>query len=254
MKAVIIGAGRGSRLRHLTEEIPKTLVPILGRPMLDHILDALAFGGVRRDAVFICGYLKEVIQARYPDLDYVENVGWAHNNILLSLLTARAHLTDGFVSTYADIVYRKEIVRDLVASPHDIVLGCDTDWRRRYAGRSQHPETDAEKLTADGPRVTRLSRHIPSEQASGEFIGVMKMSAAGAKTFLEAFDDAQKSFSGRTFREGRLFEKSYLIDLLQHMIEQGITMHRADTHGGYMEIDTLEDASLSEGWWSGESR
>ncbi len=50
MKAIIIGAGRGSRLRHLTEEIPKTLVPILGRPMLDSILEALAAGGLRPPA------------------------------------------------------------------------------------------------------------------------------------------------------------------------------------------------------------
>ena len=157
MKAVIIGAGRGSRLRHLTEEIPKTLVPVLGRPMLDGILEALEYGGFsRRDVVFICGYRAEVIRERYPDLTYVENRDWENNNILLSLLCAREHLSGGFLSTYADIVYRKEIVRDLVASPHDIALGCDTDWRRRYTGRSQHPETDAEKMRAEGDRVVQL--------------------------------------------------------------------------------------------------
>ncbi|MEZ4302112.1 MAG: NTP transferase domain-containing protein, partial [Polyangiaceae bacterium] len=124
MKAVIIGAGRGSRLRHLTEEIPKTLVPVLGRPMLDAILEALEFGGFsRKDVIFICGYRAEVIRERYPDLTYVENRDWQNNNILLSLLCAREHLQEGFVSTYADIVYRKEIVRDLVASPHDLAVG-----------------------------------------------------------------------------------------------------------------------------------
>ncbi len=57
VKAILIGAGRGSRLRHLTEEIPKTLMPVLGRPMLDGVLEALAAGGVQRsDVVFICGY------------------------------------------------------------------------------------------------------------------------------------------------------------------------------------------------------
>src|SRR6185295_4839917 len=105
VKAIIIGAGRGSRLRHLTDDIPKTLVPILGRPMLDSILDALAAGGFRRsDVIFICGYRADVIRARYPDLTYVENRGWEQNNILASLLCAREHLLEGFVSTYADIV------------------------------------------------------------------------------------------------------------------------------------------------------
>ncbi|WP_437659985.1 NTP transferase domain-containing protein [Sorangium sp. So ce1182] len=254
MKAVIIGAGRGSRLRHLTEELPKTLVPILGRPMLDSILDALAAGGFRRsDVVFVCGYKAEVIRAAYPDLTYVENRDWEQNNILLSLLCAREHLGGGFVSTYADIVYRPEIVADLVRSPHDITLACDTDWRRRYVNRSQHPETDAEKLRADAAgRVVEISRRIPSESATGEFIGVMKLSARGAAGFLSAFDAARAAFSERPeFREGRSFQRAYLIDLLQHMLESGADLHKVDTHGGYMEIDTLEDASLSDAWWRG---
>ncbi|MFO0756351.1 MAG: phosphocholine cytidylyltransferase family protein [Byssovorax sp.] len=253
MKAIIIGAGRGSRLRHLTDEIPKTLVPILGRPMLDSILDALAFGGfARSDVIFICGYRAEVIKERYPDLTYVENRDWENNNILASLLTAREHLTEGFVSTYADIVYRPEIVADLVRSPHDLTLACDTAWRRRYVGRSQHPETDAEKMRAEGERVVELSRRIASERASGEFIGVMKASPAGASRLIAAFDEARAAFAGKTYREGRSFEKAYLIDLLAAMLEQGEAMHRVDTDGGYMEIDTLEDASLSDAWWAGK--
>jgi L-glutamine-phosphate cytidylyltransferase len=252
MKAVIIGAGRGSRLKHLTDDIPKTLVPVLGRPMLDGILEALAAGGFRRsDVVFICGYKAEVIQAAYPDLTYVENRDWERNNILLSLLCAREHLAGGFVSTYADIVYRPQVVKDLVASPHEITLACDTDWRRRYEGRTHHPETDAEKLRADGDRVVEISRRIASDQASGEFIGVMRLAEAGAGQFLEAFDAAAAAYAGREFREGRSFEKAYLLDLLQHMLLAGASMHRVDTHGGYMEIDTLQDRELSEAWWRG---
>lgn len=252
MKAIIIGAGRGSRLRHLTDEIPKTLVPILGRPMLDSILEALAAGGFqRKDVVFICGYRAEVIRAAYPDLTYVENRDWENNNILLSLLCAREHLAGGFVSTYADIVYRPAAVADLVKSPHAITLVSDTDWRRRYAGRSQHPETDAEKLRAEGDRVVELSRRIPSERATGEFIGVMRLTSAGAAECVSAFDEAQAAFAGREFREGRRFEKAYLIDLLQHMLERGSAMHQVTTDGGYMEIDTLQDAELAESWWAG---
>ena len=253
MKAIVIGAGRGARLKHLTEEIPKTLVPIVGRPMLDHVLDALAAGGFsRRDVVFVCGYKAEVIRAAYPDLTYVENRDWENNNILLSLLCAREHMAEGFVSTYADIVYRPKAVEDLVASPHEITVVTDTDWRRRYVHRSQHPETDAEKMTADGDRVTRISRKIASEDATGEFIGVMRLTAPGARRFIAGFDAARAEFAGKTFREGRSFEKAYLIDLLQHLLEAGESIHCVATHGGYMEIDTLEDASLAERWWRGE--
>jgi len=249
MRPIIIGAGRGSRLEHLTEEIPKTLVPILGRPMLDWVLEALgAAGFAKKDVVFICGYRAEEIRRRYPEFTYVLNRDWETNNILLSLLTAREHLHEGFVSSYADIVYRGEVVEKLVACGHDMALGCDTDWRRRYVHRTKHPESDAEKLRASGERVTEISRTIRSEDAAGEFIGVAKFSADGARELIAAFDRAKDQFAGRTFREKRTFEKAYLIDLFQHMIEEGSSYFRVDTHGGYMEIDTLQDRELAASW------
>ena len=251
MKAIIIGAGRGSRLEHLTDEVPKTMVEVLGRTMLDQILDALEHAGfARRDIVFVAGYRSEVVRAAHPELTFVENRDWESNNILLSLLKARSFLEDGFVSTYADIVYEPEIARAVASSTADICLGCDTRWRRRYVKRSHHPETDAEKLSFEGDRVTRLSRHLPSDEASGEFIGVMKLSRAGAARFLRAFDEAEAAYRGRVFREGRTFEKAYLIDLLAAMLDAGETMTHADTAGGYMEIDTLEDRSLASEWWA----
>jgi L-glutamine-phosphate cytidylyltransferase len=250
MRPIIIGAGRGSRLEHLTDEIPKTLVTVMGRPILDWVLDALAAGGfARKDVVFICGYGADVLRQRYPDLTYVENRDWANNNILASLFTARDYMRDGFVSTYADIVYRGSIVSSLVASPGDMVLGCDTDWRRRYAGRTRHPETDAEKLRADQDRVVEISRKILPEDASGEFVGVAKFTPTGAAELCRAFDRARDRCAGGMFREGRSFEKAYMIDLLQDMIEQGSAFRRANTHGGYMEIDTLQDRELAPSWW-----
>jgi L-glutamine-phosphate cytidylyltransferase len=251
VRPVIIAAGRGSRLQHNTDEIPKTLVEVMGRPMLDWILEALESAGLqRRDVVFVCGYRADVIKARYPDFTYVTNHDWENNNILLSLLMARQYLGEGFISTYGDIVYDGAVVQKLVKSPAAITLGCDTAWRRRYVGRTQHPETDAEKLRADGKRVVELSRTIPSEQADGEFIGVMKLNAAGTTEFLAAFDEAERSYGGGQFREGRSFQKAYLIDLLSEMLERGTAMAREDTHGGYMEIDTTQDLNMAEKWWN----
>lgn len=251
MKAVIIGAGRGSRLGPETKEIPKALVRVMGRPILDWVLEALEAGGFgRKDVVFIGGYAENVVRERYPDLQFVTNAGWADNNILLSLLTARDHLHAGFVSTYADIVYEGDIVRKLAQSRERITLGCDTAWRRRYVDRSQHPESDAEKMKAEGTRVIELSRRIPSESASGEFIGVMKLTADGAREFVDVFDRAQAQYPRGEFREGRTFQRAYLIDLLQHMLLSGTEMHRVDTPGGYMELDTQEDLAAAEKWWS----
>lgn len=251
MRPVLIGAGRGSRLEHRTDELPKTLVPVMGRPMLEWILDALKEAGFeRKDVIFVCGYRADVLRARYPEFTYVENRDWENNNILLSLMCAREHLKNGFVSSYTDIVYRGTCVRDVVAAPEDKVLVCDTDWRRRYVRRKNHPESDAEKMRAEGRKVVELSRTIASESASGEFIGVAKFTPKGASELIDAFDEAAAVC--KTLGD-RPFAKAYLIHLFQRMIEHGSQFFRVDTPGGYMEIDTLEDLGMAETWWKGES-
>jgi L-glutamine-phosphate cytidylyltransferase len=251
MRPVLIGAGRGSRLEHRTDELPKSLVPVMGRPMLEWILEALREAGFSdEDVVFVCGYKADVLRARYPRFSYVENADWENNNILASLMCAREHLGAGFVSSYTDIIYRGASVKDALVAPHDKVLVCDTDWRRRYVRRTRHPETDAEKMRAEGERVLEVSRTIPSEAATGEFIGVAKLSAAGARELGEAYDEARAACA--TLGD-RPFAKAYLIHLFQRMIERGSPFHRVDTHGGYMELDTLEDLELAEAWWQGRS-
>ena len=64
-----------------------------------------------------------------------------------------------------------------------------------------------------------------------------------------AFERAEQAYSGGLFREGRSFQKAYLLDLLQEMLEAGASMHRENTAGGYMEIDTEQDLAMAKGWW-----
>ena len=73
--------------------------------------------------------------------------------------------------------------------------------------------------------------------------------AVEAGEIVDAFDAARARWAGKTWREGRTFEKAYLIDLFQEMLERGSAFHRVDTHGGYMEIDTREDLATAEKWW-----
>ena len=94
---------------------------------------------------------------------------------------------DGFVCSYADILYRESIVRRLLESPGEIVLAVDTDWRARYSGRSQHPEDDAEKVLVEGDRVRRVARDVDPAAAYGEYIGLAKLGPAGAAALREHY-------------------------------------------------------------------
>ncbi|HET7770717.1 MAG TPA: phosphocholine cytidylyltransferase family protein [Chloroflexota bacterium] len=251
MKAIIIGAGRGRRLMPLTEDQPKCFAEIGGRRILDWILEALAAGGFRgNEIVFVGGYLLPVLQREYPHFTYVENADWERNNILASLFCAEEHMADGFVCSYADILYRPFAVERVVESRHDITLVVDTDFRSRYRHRSLHPETDAEKVRCEGERVVEVSRRIPGEEASGEYIGVAKFTPAGAASLRDHYRRALRQTGlERPFRESLTFRQAYLIHLFQEMLESGVEMNRVDTHGEYHEIDTTEDYDLAQRQW-----
>ena len=248
MRAIIIGAGRGARLKAMTDNQPKCYAIVGGRRILDWTLEAFDGAGVH-DKVFIGGYQIDKIRADYPQLTFVHNADWQNNNILLSLLHAERYMDAGFVCSYSDILFRDSIVRDALNHPADIVLCVDTRWRDRYADRSQHPEHDAEKVTVDGDRVVNVHRDLASHEAHGEYIGVARFSPRGAALLREHFHRMQKSHAGKPWREAKVFEKAYLILLFQEMIEQGVPIHMVPTHGDYMEIDTEEDYALANRDW-----
>jgi choline kinase len=216
------------------------------------MLDALAEAGLETP-VFIGGYRIEQIQADYPQLTYCHNADWQHNNILASLFCAEEYMDDGFVCSYADILYRSAVVRRAVEHEADIALCVDTDWRARYSDRSQHPEEDGEKVVAEGDRVTVISRDIPAAEASGEYIGVARFSAEGARSLREHYHRMKAEYAGRIWRDGVPFAKAYLIHLFQEMLIEGLVFHMATTDGEYMEIDTEEDFALANARWSREN-
>jgi choline kinase len=250
LRAIIIGAGRGARLKAMTDHQPKCYAKIGDRRILDWTLTAFDRAGVT-DKVFIGGYQIDQIRRDYPQLTFAHNADWANNNILLSLFHAEPYMDEGFVCAYSDILFRGSVVRAALAHPADIVLCVDTRWRERYADRSQHPEGDAEKVIVDGDRVVKVHRGIAAEEADGEYIGVARFSPRGAALLREHYHRVRGEFAGRPWREAKVFEKAYLILLFQEMIEKGVAVHMVPTHGDYMEIDTEEDYALANRDWAG---
>lgn len=247
MKAIIIGAGRGARLMPHMVDAPKCYAEVKGKRILDWGLEALASAGLD-DVVFIGGYRIEMIREAYPHFTFCHNADW--NNILESLMHAADHMDDGFVCAYSDILYTPRSVQELVKSPHDMTLVCDTDWRARYVARTDHPEDDGEKIKRDGStRVAAINRTMPSDHAYGEYIGVARFTPGGAATLRAHYDETKSQFGNGPFQGAKTFRKAYLIDLFQHMIEAGEEFHVLPTHGGYMEIDTNQDFQIAREDW-----
>ena len=95
-RAIIMAAGKGERLRPLTETVPKPLIPVRGERMLDSVVNALHENGISEIHVVV-GYMKEAfsgLPAEYPGLTLVENPDWACCNNISSLYAARQYLED----------------------------------------------------------------------------------------------------------------------------------------------------------------
>jgi len=249
MKAIIIGAGRGSRLMPTTADTPKCFAQIGDKRILDWTLDAFAANGIT-DVVFIGGYQIDKVRGDYAQFDFCHNADWPNNNILASFMYAEDHMDDDFICAYSDILFTPAVVKRLLASDADMTLVVDTDWQARYAERTEHPVDDAEKVIVSNGRVTQVHRDIDMAKAHGEYIGVAKFSPAGARRLRDHYHRCREKHAGQPFREAKTFEKAYLIHLFQEMIEAGETFAHVDTPGQYIEIDTQQDYDYARRTWT----
>lgn len=253
-KAVIVAAGMGRRLNPYTDEMPKCLVPVGGRPMMVRQLEAFRAHGVD-EVVVVRGYKADVLERRKgelgPNVRFVENTDYERNNILQSLFKARDELGGPYVFTYADIVFTHDVVRRLMDSPGDVCLVIDRKFRDIYDGRTDHPLSEGEvsSLKPDGTVALVGKRALPPEGAYGEFIGLAKFSAVGAKAMLDAWDQLNAKYAGKDdqpFQRAAKWKQAYLTDLLQHLIDGGFPMTPVPIDGEWREIDTVQDLTRAE--------
>ena len=249
MRVIVIGAGRGRRLMPTTANAPKCFAEVEGRRLLDWALAAFRAAGLEQIA-FIGGYAIDRVRQEYPDFIFRHNVDWETNNILASLFYAEDLMDEGFICCYSDVLFTADVVRRLAQSPDDMALGVDTAWLERYEHRTEHPPDDAEKVTVLDGCVTRIDRRIPTSETYGEYIGVAKFSPGGAARLREHYHRCRSRFSGRPWREARVFEKAYKILLFQEMIESGERLAHVDTPGGYIEVDTQQDFDYARRHWT----
>src|SRR6516165_8683375 len=114
MRAVILAAGRGSRMGPFGEDRPKCLVELAGQSLIERQVAALRRGGVEEIGV-VRGYRAEMID--FPGLTYFSNTRWAETNMVVSLASAATWLRSGpVIVSYADIFYRSDLVLGLAGA------------------------------------------------------------------------------------------------------------------------------------------
>jgi L-glutamine-phosphate cytidylyltransferase len=235
-KGIIIAAGKSERLRPLTDHIPKCLLEVDGKPMLEHTLDNFKWNNIKNLSV-IRGYKKEKIN--YPGHKYYDDN--IQNGILSSLMHAKDEMHGPFVAVYSDIMFEKEILSELLETKGDIVISTDVDWKKNYHDRSDHPLDEAEKVIFEDDKVKDIGKHILSSHANGEFVGLVKFSARGAKVLREIYEKSKRTYRYTPFQKAPEFEKAYLTDIIKEMVDQGFEVRISKIKNRWVEFDTVQD-------------
>lgn len=236
MKALILAAGEGTRLRPYTLDRPKCLVEVDGVSLLDRQLAVLRSEGVD-DITLIGGYRSDMLKR--PGLGLELNPRYAETNMVWTLFSAESALQGDLVLAYGDIVYSRDVLRALMASTADIAVTIDLDWELYWRARNENPLDDAETLRMDeAGRIIEIGQKPESlDQIQGQYMGLMKFSPRGLETLRDTFHCARTAGALR----GKSPEKAYMTDLLQLMIDEGNALSAVKVLGGWVEVDTVSD-------------
>lgn len=236
MKAVILVAGFGSRLRPLTDTTPKALLPLGDTTGLHRMVSELKKHGIT-EIVFVTGHFEEKIKAyvneHFPDITahFVRNDKYDKTNNGYSLLMAEPYVRgESFVKFDGDVVFDPAVLRLLLASPDDANYVC--------LDKCQVNEEVLKVQLGDGGEVISMSQHIPVEKAAGESLGIEKISAQFSG---QLFDTLR-----RIMLDTKNWQEYYEFAYEDLLSQKAMPFKCADVTGyNWVEVDNQEDYRLA---------
>ena len=242
-RALILAAGQGTRLRPLTNNKPKCMVPLLGTPLLQRQIDTLKSCGVH-DIHVAAGYRADQIQAR--GISITINKHFASTNMVETLFCTLPFVAQegDLIISYGDIVYQKSNLEALLSCKDEISIMVDSHWLQYWKLRLEDPLEDAETLILDENNYVKELGKKPHnyESIQGQYTGLIKVSSKTIPDFVKCYQalDRSKSYDGKEF------QKMYMTSFLQSMIDLGWMVKAVQVRNGWLEIDSCEDLRLYE--------
>jgi choline kinase len=235
-KAIILSAGQGSRLGHLTDDRPKCLIEFNGRTLLDRQLDALAANGVE-EAVVVTGFRDDQIEAALarrgnagPRVRTVYNPFYKVADNLGSLFVAREELEGDLLVWNGDTLVSEALMSRVVGN-RDRQGICVTIDRK-----DDYDDDDMKVVVAEDGGLEAIGKRI-SEGVNGESIGLLAFRGDGARRFRMAIEKAMRTTEGTTIWYLRVI----------HQIAQEAPVWTFDIQGEeWGEVDFPEDVEAAQ--------
>jgi L-glutamine-phosphate cytidylyltransferase len=246
-RIIILAAGQGSRLRPLTDNLPKCMVPIHGKPLLYWHLNILRRIGFK-NIIVVGGYRLDQIE--FPDITLLENREFGTTNMVATLWLARDYFADGFVLAYGDILYNLDVLSALLVTPHDISVVIDRKWHSYWQKRVDNVLDDAESLKVDQQgRIVSIGQKVTdARDIDGQYIGLLAFKEGGVHKLVDLMrrERAANAAGVNIAHHSRPFRQLFMTDLMQRLIDEGNEVRPVWIDGGWVEIDTLSDLDLAK--------
>jgi L-glutamine-phosphate cytidylyltransferase len=229
MRAIILAAGRGSRMGSLTDDQPKCRTELHGKSLIDWQILSLQQAGITELAI-VRGYLADSFDF---EVKYFENERWAETNMVMSLVMADEWLQeDTCIISYSDIVFSSQSVNTLCDAEGDIVITYDPNWYDLWSMRFEDPLSDAETFQMDGDKVIEIGNKANSiDEIKGQFMGLLKFSPQGWKQVLEFLDVHTQDQR----------DKLDMTKLLQGLIKDNKILNATPIKDPWYEVDSEAD-------------
>lgn len=232
MKAIILAAGRGSRMKNLTEERPKCLVELRGKALLDWQLEALRAAGITEIAI-VTGYKRELLTNR--GLVEFHNPRWAETNMVSSLACAQDWLqAEPCIVSYSDIFYSPVAVKSLMDCHASLAVTYDPNWLELWTQRFGDPLLDAETFRLTTERTLAEIGNQPKsvDEVQGQYMGLLRFTPYG-------WAEVLRIRSGLTSEQ---CDKMHMTGTLQKVIDAGrVAITAVPYTGEWGEVDSAED-------------
>ena len=234
-RAVVLAAGRGSRMGSVTEAKPKCLVELAGKTLLEWQVEALSRAGIT-DVTLVTGYREELLRgARHRT---ISNARWREMNMVRSLMCAREILASfPAIVSYADILYHPGALNALLATNAGIALTYDTRWEELWRERFADPLADAESFEARDGWVVDIGRRMVSlDGIQGQYMGLLLFRPDGWRT-------AENLLAGMPAQSVDALD---MTGMLSSLVSAGTRVAAVPVAGRWCEVDSAADVALYE--------
>lgn len=242
--AIILAAGKGTRLRPLTDNIPKCMVEVADKPILEWQIDTMISCGID-NIIVVSGYREEeIIDLRVKK---IYNRDYETTNMVYSLFCAREYLKRDVIVSYGDIVYSQNVLQKLMQSDKDMVIASDEEWLPYWKQRCEDPLSDAETFKKGTGRIVETLGQVPSltEDIEGQFIGLMKFSEAGCLKLKQAYDQhMHHQSSENAWGSSRKLRNAYMTDILNHFACHE-RLYYVPIRREWFEVDNITDLEIA---------